>query len=158
MRTAHRIIFSLAAAALLALCLPAAAGARDIVKTTNGGEAAAVHFPAVRLKNWKDSSIQERYAFLTGFVSMLEVERVWQGKQVLPITKSTVNTWMRGLSGATIKDMDDALNKYIADNPQNLDRPVVEILGRIYVRPELTKDEQRLAGDRFEKIKADFVP
>lgn len=158
MPTAHRIIFSLAAIALLSFCLSVAAVAKDIVKTTNSGEAAAVHFSGVQLKHWKESPIQERYAFLAGFVSMLEVERSWQGKNGLPITESTVSTWMRGLSGATIKGMDNALNKYIVDNPKKIDKPVVEVLGLVYVRPKLTKHEQRLAGDRYEKIKVNFVP
>lgn len=158
MRAAHRIIFSLAAIALLGFCLPVAAGAADIPKAANGGQVSAAYFPAVQLKHWKDSTTQERYSFLIGFVSMVEVERSWQGKQSLPITESTVGTWVRGLSGVTIKDMDEAVNKYIADNPQQLDKPVVEVLGRLYVRPKLTKGEQRLAGDRYDKIKGDFAP
>ncbi|MDL2209311.1 hypothetical protein LJC26_00695 [Desulfovibrio sp. OttesenSCG-928-O18] len=158
MRAVYRTIFSLAAVAVLAFCLPVATGAKNIVKTTEGGQVSAVYFPAVQLKHWKDSTQQERFAFLAGFVSMLELERSWQGKESLPVTQSIVGTWVRGLSGATLKNMDDAVNKYIAAHPQNLDKSVLEVLGKIYVRPKMTKDEQRLAADRYEKIKVDFVP
>lgn len=112
----------------------------------------AVECPAVKLKHWQNSPEQERYAFLFGFVTMIEVEREWQGAKPLPANRSTVGGWVRGLSGVTLKAMDAALEQYIANNPDKLEMPVVEALGRIYVRPAMTEADMSKARERWSEI------
>lgn len=151
MRSAYRMMFCFAAVALVALT-PLAVSAQGQGK--GAGSVSAIAVPAVQLKHWENSTVQERRAFLMGFVSMLEMERAWQGKTEVPITQSTVSTWCRGLTGVTIPEMDNALNEYIKDNPKASERTVIEALGRIYVRPKLSQKERGEAAKRYDVIKA----
>ena len=154
MRTVCRIMFCFAAVALIAFAPANAQAAQKMDPGT--GSVSAVHFPAVQLKHWKNSTTQERRAFLMGFVSMLELERAWQGKSALPVGQSTVSTWVRGLSGVTIPEMDNALSKYIAENPGAGERTVLETLGRIYVRPKMSSEERDSASKRYDLLKTDL--
>ena len=155
MRILYRFFFCLAALVIIsgASALPAAA--KSTAK--KAADVSAVYFPSVQLKHWKNSTSDERFAFLAGFVSMLEVERAWQGNDLLPIKESTVGTWVRGLSGVTLKDMDMAVNEYIATHPNDLERNVVEVLGRLYVRPKMTAGERKTAGARYDVLKTGFA-
>ena len=154
MRTAYRIMFCLAAAALITLTAPAASMAQKAAPVQ--GTVASPPLPVITLDIWKNSTDQERRAFLMGLVSMLEMENAWQGKNPLPIEQSIVPTWVRGLSGVTIPDMDNALNDYLVKNPKAGDRSVLMVLGRLYVRPKLTHDERDSAAKRYDVLKADF--
>ena len=152
MRTAYRIMFCLAAVALLALTPPALAAG----PVKGAGSVSAIAIPAVQLKHWQNSTVQERRAFLMGFVAMLEMERIWQGKNELAITQSMVPTWSRSLADVSIPQMDNALNEYIQKHPKAMDRTVIDALGRIYIRPALSAKERDDASKRFDMLKADF--
>ncbi len=144
----------LAAAALIAFASPATSMGQKV--GTVQGSLSSPPLPVVTLDMWKNSTDQERRAFLMGFVSMLEMENAWQGKNPLPVEQSTVSTWVRGISGVTIPDMDGALNDYIARNPKAGDRSVLMVLGRIYVTPKLSRNERDSAAKRYDVLKADF--
>lgn len=150
MRTVYRILFCLMAVAVLALAPPAASA-------QNASVSNASSLPMVQLSHWQNSTTQERHAFLMGFVSMVQVESAWQGKNSLPVEQSTTATWMRGLSGVSIQQMDAALNTYIAEHPKAMDKSVIETLGYIYVRPKLSKQERDSAAKRYEVLKAEFA-
>ena len=105
-----------------------------------------VSFKAPQLKDWKNAPESERYAFLVGVVTMFEAEREWQGPKALPIKQSTIGLWAKGLVGVTFKDMHNAIDAYIAENPNDMDEQVLTILGRIYVRP--TMDDREIAQAR----------
>lgn len=152
MRTASRIMFCFVAAALLAFT-PFSASAGN---GSAGSVSSAPSLPVVQLKHWQNSATAERHAFLMGFVSMLQLESAWQGKNALPVEQSTATTWMRGLSGVSIPQMDSALNDYIAKHPAAMERSVLETLGRIYVRPKLSQKERDSAAKRYDVLKADF--
>ena len=138
---------------VLCLCLASGQASSEAASRQEKIERiSAVNCPAVRLSHWQNSSEQERFAFLFGLVTMLEVEREWQGSKPLPVNRSTVGTWSRGLAGVTLKAMDTALAEYIAANPDKLDMPVVEALGRIYVRPEMSDSELALARSRYAEM------
>lgn len=153
MRLMYTFIVCLAATALISFAPPTASAAQDLVSVSSG-TVSAISVPAVQLKHWKDSTVQERHSFLMGFIGMLEIERAWQGKNELPITQSTVSSWCRGLVGVTIPEMDNALNTYIMEHPKAMERTVIETLGRIYVRPKLSKSERDDAAKRYDVLKA----
>lgn len=94
---------------------------------------------AVSLKTWKDSTEQERYGFLVGFMSMLELEKKWQGEKPLPLKQSLVPSWSRGLSDVTLKQIHDTINEYIAANPGDMDRQVVEVMWFKFAQPKVTE-------------------
>ncbi|SBV99475.1 exported hypothetical protein [uncultured delta proteobacterium] len=156
MRSAYTFMVCLAAAALISFAPPAASAAKDTI-ATSPGTVSAISVPAVQLKHWKNSTIQERRAFLMGFVAMLEMEHAWQGKNELPISQSTVSTWVRGLSGVSIPEIDNAVNDYVVANPKAMEMTVIETLGRLYVRPKLSKNEREDAAKRYDVLKASFA-
>ena len=101
----------------------------------NGGTTSA---PVVTLKLWSDSSEQEQYAFLAGFVSMIELEKEWQGqKSILALEQSMVGSWAKGMDGMTLKTIRNSVNKYVAKNPNEMDKLVLEVLWRDLVQPKL---------------------
>lgn len=152
MRIPYRIMLC-CAAALLAFSPLSAQAAADVRGDT---VSSAPTLPVVQLKHWKNSSTPERHAFLMGFVSMAQMEYAWQGKNALPVEQSTAATWMRGLAGVTIPQMDAALNSYIDKYPNAMDRTVIETLGRIYVRPKLTDKERGSAAKRVEVLNTEY--
>lgn len=116
--------------------------------------AEAVNCPVVRLENWRNSPRNEKLAFLFGLATMLELEKEWQHNKPLPIKQSVVGSWVRGLDGVTLGQMCDALDKYVAQHPDQLERSVLETLGSIYVRPKMTQVEISAAAKRAEEIRA----
>ena len=94
--------------------------------------------PAVSLKVWQDSSEQEQIAFLAGFVSMLELEKEWQGqKAILPLSQSLAGSWATGLEGHNLQDIHSVVSKYITANPDKMDTMVVEIMWYELVQPKI---------------------
>lgn len=114
----------------------------------------ATSCPSVLLKHWKASTRQEKLAFLFGFVSMLEMEKEWQAGRNRSIRDSITPSWVRGLSGKTLGELSDALDGYIAENPDKLDASVLGTLGRMYVAPQLSNAERKEAAARYRQIKA----
>lgn len=151
MRIPYRIMLC-CAAAFLAFSPLTVYAAKDM----NGDSISTASLPVVLLKHWKNSSITERHAFLMGFVSMIQMEYAWQGKKPLPVKSSTAASWMRGLDGVTIQKMDTALNDYIDNHPDSMEKTVIEILGRLYVRPKLTDKERDIAAKRVEILKTEY--
>ena len=113
----------------------------------------AVSCPAVQLKHWKVSTKQEKLAFLFGFATMLEMEKEWQAGAPLSISHSIASSWVRGLSGKTLGDLSNALDQYVAQNPDKMENTVVGVLGRLYVAPAMSQAEKNEARLRYEQIK-----
>ena len=152
MRIPYRIMLC-CVAALLAFSPLSANAAKGV---SGDSVSSAPGLSAVQLKHWKNSSTAERRAFLMGFISMAQLEYAWQGKNALPVEQSTAATWMRGLAGVTIPQMDAALNSYIDKYPNAMERTVIETLGRIYVRPKLTDKERDSAARRVDVLKTEY--
>lgn len=116
-------------------------------------QAQTVRIPPVTLKDWQESPKGERFAFLIGFLSFLEEERAWQGAKALPVGKSTVGVWFKGLSDVPLRDMTATVDAYIAEHPDKMNKSVLEVLGRAYVRPNLSKEEKKIAESHYKKLK-----
>lgn len=96
--------------------------------------------PLVTMKHWRDSTSGERYSFLIGFITMLELEKEWQGRDdgdILPFDKSLVASWVSGFAHRPLFEIYNELNKHLADNPAELERPVAEVMWFIFVQPRL---------------------
>jgi len=97
--------------------------------------------PLVTLRHWKESKPNERYAFLVGFVTMLEIEKEWQlksGKKLIPMKQSLAGSWVRGFENRPLKEIYDGVNNHISSHPGDLDRPVAEVLWFNFVQPRMT--------------------
>ena len=122
---------------------PGDAGALSQPENRGTGEV-----PLVTLGHWKDSTPGERYAFLIGFVTMLELEKEWQGRvggRIMPFEQSLVESWTIGFANRPLSEIYNGLNQYLAAHPDELDRPVAEVMWFIYVKPRLDDHEQRAA-------------
>jgi len=131
--------------ALLLTCLfliPAStASAQDFAyrREVPGMDSKAV-VPLVTLRHWKDSKPNERYAFLVGMVTMVEIEKEWQLKNNKKMTakkQSLTGSWVRGFENRPLKEIYDGINNYIAANPGDLDRPVPEVMWFTFVQPRV---------------------
>ena len=145
---------SMLAALVCSLALPALASPAQAASSGQSlAKVEAVGCPILRLEHWQRSTTEEKMAFLLGFASMLELEKEWQYTPSLPLSQSTVGSWVRGLDGVTLGDMCRALDTYAARNPDKLDRSVLETLGIIYVKPKLTPAERTEAAERVRIIR-----
>ena len=102
--------------------------------------------PLVTLRHWKESKPNERYAFLVGFVTMVEIEKEWQlknGKKMLPMKQSLNGSWVRGFENRPLKEIYDGINNHISANPGDLDRPVAEVLWFSFVQPKIGGGKKR---------------
>ena len=99
----------------------------------------ALDFPVVTLQHWKEGTVEARYGFLIGFTSAIEMEKQWQGTKPLKLEQSLINTWVRGFEGATLKNIYDNIEGYIAANPDNLQLSLVEYLWYAYAQPQVNE-------------------
>ncbi|MDL2272411.1 hypothetical protein LJC23_05200 [Desulfovibrio sp. OttesenSCG-928-I05] len=95
--------------------------------------------PTVTMRDWKNSTIDERYSFLAGFSTLLELERGWQGDTPLPIKQSLIGSWAKGLSNVSIRQMDAAVNEYVHSSGADMNRLVVDYLWFTFVQPKIGK-------------------
>ena len=132
-----------ACALSLFLLVPASGYAADAAGTQIGDANVtgleATSMPIVRMKHWKESTPQERYSFLVGFTTMLELEKEWQGQTALPLRQSLTGSWVKGLSGVKLEQIASSIDKHIMTNPDDMDRSVVEYMWFTFVQPKLTE-------------------
>lgn len=96
--------------------------------------------PLVTMRHWKESTPGERYAFIIGFVTMLELEKEWQGRDgygLLPFERSLVGDWVEGFAHRPLSEIYNGLNAYLAAHPGDQDRPTAEVMWFTFVKPRL---------------------
>lgn len=139
--------FSVGALAVLLLCVfltpVSVASAQNYAyrREVPSMDATAV-VPLVTLRHWKDSKPNERYAFLVGMVTMLELEKEWQlrnGKKMLPMRQSLVGSWVNGFENCPLREIYDTINMHIAAHPGDLDMPVAEVLWFDFAQPKVNE-------------------
>lgn len=136
---------------LSAVWLSAPASAQDTSynrKQVPSIDAAQV-VPLVTLRNWKESKPNERYAFLIGFVTMVEAEKEWQGrkgKKLQPFKNSLVGSWVKGFENRPLKELYDGINDYIEAHPSELHKPLAEVMWFSFVQPRLPEKKSGKRG------------
>ena len=93
--------------------------------------------PMVTLKRWQNANEDERYSFLVGFMSMLDIEHSWQGDEPLPYKESLIDCWYQGLKGMTYKEVYSAIENYIATHPGDLELPLPQVIWFELVQPKV---------------------
>ena len=106
--------------------------------------------PVVTGEHWTKSSPQERKAFLLGAATVIELDQEVQGAS--PAKNSSIDAWAHGLSVFTFDQMVAAIDRWYAEHPDHLNRPVVEVMWYELARPNCPED--RLPTDASESIKA----
>lgn len=130
-------------AALAAFVVMAAASpisAQNYAEHRNVPGMTAGIVPLVTLGDWKDSTPNERYAFLVGFTTMLEAEKYWQSErhgELLPLKASLAGSWAKGFKGRTLKNLYDGINNHLAKKPGDINRPLAEVMWFKFVQPRV---------------------
>lgn len=79
-------------------------------------------------ENWVSSSENGKIGFLYGIENFAEIEQAMHGDKVPGDTDSLVPVLVRGLDGKSVDDVKRELDQWYADNPDQLDRPVLETI------------------------------
>jgi hypothetical protein len=102
----------------------------------------AVHaepVPIVTGVHWTKSSEQVKKAYLVGIANVLQIESVYQGGNPPSDTQTLVQTAAKGLRGETLDGVRDAVDRWYAQNPNQLSRSVFEIIWFEVIVPGYSK-------------------
>jgi len=103
------------------------------------GAAYAQEVPLVTGEHWTKSSDEMRKVYLVGIANAFQVEAAYQGANPPPDAQSVVPRMVRGLKGQTLDGVRDALTKWYAAHPDQVQRPVIETIWFEIVVPGLKK-------------------
>ncbi len=92
--------------------------------------ASAYEVPMATGHDWIESTDREKGAFLLGMATIIEVEQAVQGPEPEFADHTLIDTWTKGLSPYTITELRKKLDAYYENNPNDLDKPVIEVLWR----------------------------
>lgn len=96
--------------------------------------ASAAQQPALDLRivtgeEWVQSSLEQKRAYLFGIGNMLEIEQAMVGGDYKAMRgQSIFPVLLGGLSGTSIADMVAQLDAFYAAHPDQITRPVIEVL------------------------------
>ena len=80
-------------------------------------------------EHWVDSSHEQKRAYLFGVGNVLVIERAMAGDDYEAMRgRSLVPVLLEGLAGNSIAGIVTQLDKYYADHPDQVTRPVLEVL------------------------------
>ena len=146
----RKVIRSVAFVALMGIMLVPALSFAD-------GELASgsIKKTGLTLEHWKNSSRAEQKAFLYGFLTAWKGAVEWQGEKKLPVNRSLAGPWVKALDGVSYEQICDSLDAYIEQNPNDMDENVLVVLGRMYMRPNLTPAELKAMAAHYDKIRSD---
>lgn len=88
---------------------------------------------------WTKSSEAQKKAYLIGVANIAEIERAYRGADQPSDDQSILPRMQRGLKGQTLDSVREGLDKWYADNPGSLDRPVIQTIWDEMVLPALKK-------------------
>jgi hypothetical protein len=105
------------------------------------GTVRAADVPVVTGVEWTRSSNDLKKAYLVGIANLVQVEVAYFGANPPPDTQTFVPRFARGLQGQTLDTVREGLDKWYADNPSRMDRPVLETIWFEMVVPGLAKNK-----------------
>lgn len=80
-------------------------------------------------EHWVGASVEQKRAYLFGVGNVLEIEQAMAGEHYASMRgKSIVPVLLDGLAGTPIADMVMQLDKFYSDHPDQVDRPVIEVM------------------------------
>lgn len=103
-------------------------------------------------KYWVDTSGSSKEAYLFGIESAITVEYFVNSKMTAKAAKAGKKPaymlspfekgWMEAFRNTTRKEMIDEINKWYAEHPQNLDRPVMDVIWYELIEPRLKAENK----------------
>ena len=92
-------------------------------------ENVAADLTIVTGEHWSTASLEQKRAYLFGVGNVLEIEQAMAGAQYATMReRSLVPVLLEGLSGISISDIVVQIDKYYADHPDQINRPVLEVM------------------------------
>ena len=80
-------------------------------------------------EHWVKSSLEQKRAFIFGIGNVLELEEAMAGDDYEAMRgRSIVPVLLEGLSGTSVEKMVMQLDKFYADHPDQINRPVIGVL------------------------------
>jgi hypothetical protein len=89
---------------------------------------ARADLPIATGEHWTTATEREKKAFLLGLATMAKIEYEIQGTSPPPDDKTFVQTLVKGMSKFTITSSMEAIDAWYAANPDQLKRPVIEVI------------------------------
>jgi hypothetical protein len=108
-----------------------------VMLTVICGIARAQEIPLVTGEHWTKSSEEMKKAYLVGIANIAFLETAYEGANPPSDAQSFLPRMVKGLKGQTLDSVRDALNKWYAAHPDQLNRPVIETLWFEMVLPGL---------------------
>lgn len=106
--------------------------------TAWAGEKPEADLTIVTGEHWVSASLEQKRAFLFGVGNVLEIEQAMAGDEYQAMRgRSIVPVLLDGLSGVPIADMVTQLDKFYADHPDQIGRPVIGVLYMELALPRL---------------------
>lgn len=119
--------------------LYAALFAASVLLAATSGISRAQEVPLITGEHWMKSSEEMKKAYLVGMANIVLVEIAYEGANPPPDGQSVMPRMVKGLKGQTLDSVREKLNKWYAEHPDRLQRPVVETLWFEMVVPGLPK-------------------
>ena len=116
-----RAALAVACMALLAVCINARA--QEVALVTG--------------EHWTKSTEEMKKAYLVGIANIVLLEMTFEGSNPASDTQSMLPRMVKGLKGQTLDSVREALNKWYAAHPDQLQRPVIETIWFEMVVPGL---------------------
>jgi hypothetical protein len=110
-----------------------------ILLVAAAGMARANEVPLVTGDQWTKSSEEMKKAYLVGIANIAQLEAAYAATNPPADTQSVVPRMVRGLKGQTLDSVREALNRWYAAHPDQLQWPVIETLWFEMVVPGLQK-------------------
>ena len=81
-------------------------------------------------EHWTPSTLQQKNAYLFGIGNMIQVERAMHGDSPHDAIRqnSSVPVLVDGLSEVSLQQVREFVDVWFANNPDRLDRPVIEVI------------------------------
>ena len=107
-------------------------GALLAVSVCTGAQAQSIaddpDAPIATGEHWTTAQPNAKAAYLLGIVNFLEIEQAMQGGTPPGDDVSLVPVMVRGLKDMTLRQIGDALDDWYANHPDQLSRPVLEVI------------------------------
>jgi hypothetical protein len=113
--------------------------AASMVLAVATGTARAQEIPLVTGEHWTKSSAEMKKAYLVGIANIVLVELAYEGANPAPDGQSMLPRMGKGLKGQTLDTVRDALDRWYAAHPEQMQRPVIETIWFEMVVPGLRK-------------------
>jgi hypothetical protein len=99
----------------------------------------AADIPVITGEHWTTSSEEMKKAYLVGIANLLQVEIAYHAETPPTDAQSIVPRLVKGLQGQTLDSVREGLNRWYAENPDQLQRPVIETVWFEMAAPGLRK-------------------